>query len=78
MQALYVDPDESGIGWNRPRDSVSKTTAREFLTDAGNDYANTFQKVDPALLKGRDDRLLQELTDWTDRPMLTQPEILHE
>jgi hypothetical protein len=67
MRALYVDPDDAG-GWNRPRSSVGKTAAHEFLTDAGNDYAIALQKIDPGLLKGQDDRLLKELTEWSDRP----------
>lgn len=76
MQALYVDPDESGTGWNRPRISVGKKTAYEFLIDAGNDYAIALQKIDPGLLKGRDDGLLKELTEWSDRPTVPAPERL--
>jgi AbiV family abortive infection protein len=36
MKALYVEPLEAG--WNRPAET-SETAAREFLTDAINDYS---------------------------------------
>jgi hypothetical protein len=75
IRGMYVDPDETGRGWNRPRD-VGQKAAYEFLTNATNDYANRLQMVDTELLKGSDDQLLQELTDWTDRPALPMPERL--
>jgi AbiV family abortive infection protein len=76
MRALYVDPDDAGLGWNRPRSTISKTAAQEFLTDAGNDYASAHQTIDPELLKGFDDLLLQELTEWAERPTLPPFELL--
>jgi hypothetical protein len=57
------------MGWNRPSDTGQRT-AYDFLNHAANDYSVQFQKIDPQLLKGHDDRLLQELTDWTERPRL--------
>lgn len=74
MRALYVDPDDAGREWNRPHGSVGKTTAQDFLTDAANDYSGALQKLEPGLLIGHDDRLLQELTEWTDRPTVPSPE----
>ena len=52
------------------------TAAQEFLTDAGNDYASAHQTIDPELLKGFDDLLLQELTEWAERPTLPPFELL--
>ena len=40
MKALYVEPLEAG--WNRPAET-SETAAREFLTDAINDYSGAQQ-----------------------------------
>jgi AbiV family abortive infection protein len=74
MRALYVDPDDVGREWNRPHGSVGKTTAHDFLTGAANDYSGALQKLEPGLLVGHDDRLLQELREWTDRPTVPSPE----
>jgi AbiV family abortive infection protein len=72
MRALYVDPDDSQLGWNRPL-NVGKQTAYDFLVWAGNDYSVQLQKVDLELLKGTDERLRQELFEWDDRPTLLNP-----
>ncbi len=74
MRALYVEPDDFGRGWNRPRETATRNVAHDFLQDAANDYASRLQKIDPTLLKGEDDQLLQELTEWAERPELPLPQ----
>src|SRR5262249_58019660 len=71
MRGLYVDPDESGLRWIRPRE-VGQTEAHEFLTHAISDYRIQLQKLDPNL--GSDAQLLRELAAWTTRPKIPQPE----
>ena len=74
MRALYIEPDASGAGWNRPRD-IGQTTAHEFLSWAANDYSTGgLQKLEPDLLKAFDDRMLRELLEWTERPTPPRPE----
>jgi AbiV family abortive infection protein len=70
-RAIYVEPDASGTGWNRPHRDISPQTAYEFLTDAVNDYAVKLQLVDPDLEV--DKQLLEELEAWHDRPDLPAP-----
>jgi AbiV family abortive infection protein len=57
IRALYVDPDDSGSHWKRPRD-VNQTEAHEFLTHAISDYRGQLQKLDPDL--GSDEQLLRD------------------
>jgi AbiV family abortive infection protein len=73
MKALYVEPLEAG--WNKPLET-SETAARNFLTDAINDYS------------GRQDRYAHPEVDddldfhaalerWKDRPVLISATSLH-
>jgi AbiV family abortive infection protein len=71
MRSLYVDPDNSS--WNRPVLSVGQEQAYNWLNDLANDYSLVCQKVEPALLTGHDEQLLQEITDWSERPELPRP-----
>jgi AbiV family abortive infection protein len=74
MRALYVEPNESGLGWNRPRD-IGRQAAHDFLNHAVNDYGVQIDKLNPEFLKARDTRqLLKELTDWKERPELPAQE----
>ncbi len=73
MRSLYVEPNESGLGWNRPRD-IGRQAAHDFLNHAVNDYSGRRQKIDLGLLRGHDDQLLQELTDWKEKPEPPAPE----
>jgi hypothetical protein len=72
LRALCVEPDVSGIRWNRPRE-VGQKAAYDFLMHAGNDYAVELQKIDPGLLKGANDQLLQELTTELPAPEWPPP-----
>ncbi|MGH9929156.1 MAG: AbiV family abortive infection protein [Pyrinomonadaceae bacterium] len=62
IEALYVDPDDSGTNWNRPRDILcerSRVALNEFL----NDYAVEYRRL------GRDEPTLLSLV-----PRLLSPE----
>jgi hypothetical protein len=73
MKALYVEPLETG--WNRPVET-SETEARNFLTDAINDYSNAQQRyVHPDLYDELDFRAALER--WQDRPELQPATSLH-
>jgi AbiV family abortive infection protein len=73
MKALYVEPVESG--WNRPAET-SEAAARDFLTDAINEYAIQQQAyVDPDL---GDPVFHAALGQWHDRPELTPATLLHK
>ena len=51
MRAIYVEPDDSGTRWNRPRD-VGQRSAYDFLMHAANDYAGQLQRVEQDFLRG--------------------------
>jgi AbiV family abortive infection protein len=73
MKALYVEPLESG--WNRPAET-SEIAARDFLTDAINEYAiQQLGYVDPDL---GDTALHAALKQWQDRPELEPATSLHK
>jgi hypothetical protein len=51
--ALYVDPLDSEVGWNRPK-GISQEKARAFIEDAVNDYAGEWDRLQyfgPAILQ---------------------------
>ena len=55
--ALYVDPLDSGLGWNRPQE-ISQEKARAFIEDAVNDYAGEWDRLQcfgPAILQAMSD-----------------------
>jgi AbiV family abortive infection protein len=65
LRGIYVDPDDSGVRWNRPRE-FSNQEAYAFLTAAANDYAIQQQKFEPEL--GSDAQLLKQIAEWADCP----------
>jgi AbiV family abortive infection protein len=73
--ALYVDP-ASPTEWNRPTKKITQDFARDFLTDAANDYSIQSQQRygTPELIKGDDPELFAALTSWADRPTMPTPE----
>jgi len=74
IKALYVDPLETG--WNRPAET-SETAAREFLTDAINDYSGAQSRyVHPDLYDDPD--FHAALERWQDRPELQPATSLHK
>jgi hypothetical protein len=75
MIAHYVDPI-SPTEWNRPSEKVTQEFARDFLTDAVNDYSIQSQQhyAMPELIKDGDPDLYSALTGWADRPAMPKPE----
>jgi AbiV family abortive infection protein len=73
--ALYVDP-VSSTEWNRPTEKITQDFARDFLTDAANDYSIQSQQRygTPELTKDDDPELFTALTRWADRPTMPMPE----
>ena len=74
MRALYVETLEDG--WNRPSET-SETAAREFLTDAINDYSLAQQLYLHPDLYGDPD-FHAALERWQDRPELLSTTSLHK
>jgi AbiV family abortive infection protein len=73
MKALYVEPLEAG--WNRPA-QTSEAAAREFLTDAINDYSGAQQRCGHPDLDDDPD-FHAVLERWQDRPELQPATSLH-
>jgi len=74
LKALYVEPLESG--WNRPAETP-ETAARDFLTDAINDYSGAQSRyVHPDLDDNPD--FHSALGRWQDRPELQPATSLHK
>lgn len=70
MRALYVDLDDSGIGWNRPSE-MSRAEATNCLADAVNDYARAYDRLTRGV--GLDPNLSAALDAWWERPELPPP-----
>jgi AbiV family abortive infection protein len=79
MKALYAEPLESG--WNRPAE-ISEAAARDFLTDAINDYAGQQDRyVNPDIYvnpDSGDSDFYAALGHWQDRPELQPATSLHK
>ncbi len=74
IKALYVEPLEAG--WNRPAET-SETAAREFLTDAINDYSGAQQRYAHPDVDDDPD-FHAALGRWQDRPELLAATSLHK
>jgi AbiV family abortive infection protein len=75
MSALYVDAGSSQ--WSRPAKEISHAIARDFLTDAVNDYVVQRSQGYTDLeirIKDDDPELYNALVQWSDRPELPHPE----
>jgi AbiV family abortive infection protein len=73
LSCLYVDPDETGTTWNRPRDQP-REEARRALEDAANDYAGHYDHYHRGNVGEEDDEFIEALRRWTGRPELPAPE----
>lgn len=73
MKALYVEPNDSGTGWNRPLEE-SKIEAKLFLNDAVNDYAVQYDRLQHGYIQDVDTELFHALQGWTKRPGLPLPQ----
>jgi len=71
--ALYVDLNESGTNWNRPRE-MGQADAYKCLADAANDYAGQIDRLRPDLLRALEEfKLATALDEWPERPALPNP-----
>jgi hypothetical protein len=68
QRAMYVDPTETGEGWNRPA-GFTKDESRGQLFQAMNDYSTMFQNLKYA---ERYEKLRERLSDWPARPELPE------
>jgi AbiV family abortive infection protein len=73
MRCLYVDPDETGTVWNRPKDQA-KDEAQMFLMEAANDYSVQYDHYQRGNVIGEGKELYDALKQWTERPDLPAPE----
>ncbi len=74
ISALYVEPNESGTGWNRPRERT-RDAAREFIEDAIGDYATEHDRyVGGMMIQYDDSELFQALQNWSGCPELPRYE----
>ena len=74
MKALYVEPLDAG--WNRPLET-SETAARNFLTDAINDYSGAQDRYAHPEVNDDPD-FHAALERWQDRPELQPATSLHK
>jgi AbiV family abortive infection protein len=73
MRALYVEPEESGVSWNRPKE-VSREQARIFLEDTAQEYALAYDQLQRGNIRYRDPEFASALGKWADRPELPAPQ----
>ena len=73
MKALYVEPDDSGMAWNRPKE-VSREQARIFLEAATLEYANEYRQLQGGSDRHSDPEFTLALEKWAERPELTAPQ----
>ncbi len=73
MSALYVEPNEFGTRWKRPREK-SEDEARVFLEDAANDYAGQYDRIQRGTVQYSDEELFHALQAWPECPELPLPE----
>lgn len=70
IQALYVEPDQSGLIWNIPK-NVTSEFAFNFVADASSDYSILRQILD--LGTSSDEEFTKELLKWKERPEIPLP-----
>ncbi len=69
IKALYVEPSENGLSWNRPSEQVKDDDENDFfLLDAINDYSITI-----AELTQKDGPVGDLIQQWTNRPQPPPP-----
>ena len=73
MNALYVDLNESGSDWSKPKE-IRQADAYKCLADAANDYAGQVDRLRPDLLRALEElELATALDGWPERPELPNP-----
>lgn len=76
QNALYVGPNDSGTGWNQPKQQ-SKQTARDEIEGASNAYAGAFDRFTSiGAYRDEDPTFYSGLEAWSDRPTLPEPVVL--
>lgn len=70
-QALYVEPDQSGLGWNIPKD-ITPEFARDFVIDAANDYSSARQHINTES-SGDATEFIKQVRKWKSRPEIPLP-----
>ncbi|MCZ6621816.1 MAG: AbiV family abortive infection protein [Deltaproteobacteria bacterium] len=73
QSALYVEPDETGTRWNRPKETLQEN-ARKFLEDTANDYGPEYYRLQQGQIERTDWEFAKALREWVDRPELPSPE----
>ena len=68
QRGMYVDPDETGSGWNRPA-LFTREEARDHITHAMNDYSVLCHNLEHS---GQYEKIRALLTDWPDHPELPE------
>ncbi len=72
MSCLYVDPDDTGTAWKRPKDQT-KEEAQTFLEDAANDYSVQYDHFQGGNVADVNAEFYNALQQWTGRPELPRP-----
>lgn len=70
IEALYVEPDNSGTDWNRPK-KVPSEFAFNFVADASSDYSLSRQILEAGTTFNAE--FTKELLKWKDRPEIPLP-----
>jgi hypothetical protein len=73
MSCLYVDPDDAGTTWKRPRNQA-RDDSFTFLVDAVNDYSVQYDHYQRGNVLGEGKELYDSLQHWAGRPELPEPE----
>jgi AbiV family abortive infection protein len=72
MKSLYVEPDQSSSGWNRPKEQ-SRESAFLFLQNAANDYSAQYNQILLGNAPPSRKELITALQAWSGRPELPPP-----
>lgn len=77
MKALYVEPTDSGHGWNRPSQEYSNgRVVLRFLNEASSDYAAQYSRYASGYIPEEEDELFRIIQEWNERPELPLPDFL--
>ncbi len=79
MAALYVEPNDSGTDWKRPRD-LKKEIAMHSVYDLANDYSAVLSHLEPGMIELEPPFLdpaelpfARKMLAWPERPTLLRP-----
>jgi AbiV family abortive infection protein len=82
MSALYVEPNEYGTRWSRPKEKTQEA-AKIFIEDSANDYRVQrenirqwleYHSIPQADIPGIDNEFFRALSAWPERPKLPPPD----